>query len=79
MRHILVVMRKEIIDALRDRRTNFSSLFGALFAPALMIGMIIMLGKALNVDYQETVFRLPVSGAENAPGWLISLWSTMSS
>ncbi len=68
MRHILVVMRKEIIDALRDRRTNFSSLFGALFAPALMIGMIIMLGKALNVDYQETVFRLPVSGAENAPG-----------
>ncbi len=68
MKPIWVVFKKEVLDNLRDRRSISSALLTPLFSPAFLVVFIIVLGKSLFGDPIETVLRLPVSGAENAPG-----------
>jgi sodium transport system permease protein len=68
MKRVGIIFQKEIIDNLRDRRTLFSSLASMLFTPALLLALIVVLGRSLNVDPQEKSLRLPVQGAELAPG-----------
>ena len=68
MKPIWVVFKKEVLDNLRDRRSISSALLTPLFSPAFLVAFIIVLGKSLFGDPIETVLRLPVSGAENAPG-----------
>ena len=67
MKTILTVMRKEILDNLRDRRTLVSALImGPLFGPLLIAVMInVIIDKALSSE--ESVLELPVIGAERAP------------
>jgi sodium transport system permease protein len=59
-----VVMRKELRDALRDRRAIYSVLFGSLFGPVL-VG-VLMNGIADRQREVEDV-QIPVVGLEHAP------------
>jgi sodium transport system permease protein len=69
----LTVWRKEIVEALRDRRTVFNALLlGPLLMPMLMLG----LGALAASKQQEKIekpLELPVAGGEHAPNlveWL---------
>lgn len=67
IKRILVVVNKECLDNLRDRRSLSTVLFSALFLPLFVVGMVVVMGRLLNPDSTETVLELPVVGAENAP------------
>ena len=68
MKRVWIVFKKEVLDNLRDRRTISSSVLSAFITPAILLGLIIVLGKTLNVNPEDKPLRLPVSGAEYAPG-----------
>lgn len=68
LRQIWVVFVKEVLDNLRDRRSVMSSLLTPLITPALLIAMIMILGRTLMTEEVERPLDLPVIGAENAPG-----------
>jgi len=65
-RRVLVVFRKEMTDALRDRR----SLLTALLAPPIIMAVafvgIVAFGRTALQVYENTI-ELPVVGAEHAP------------
>ena len=69
MRHLLgqawPVFRKELLDALRDRRSLMSALLFPMFAP-LMINLLFGTIAARERSADDLVF--PVQGAELAPG-----------
>lgn len=65
------VVRKEIIDSLRDRRTLLVMLFTAVGAGPILL-MLIMNLAASQVDKARTL-RLPVAGQENAPALMAYL------
>lgn len=67
MNTILTVLRKEVLDNFRDRRTLISAiLLGPLLGPALFTAAInLSLDRALTAS--ETVLELPVIGADRAP------------
>lgn len=73
MKTIPVVIRKELLDLLRDRRTLLISL---LIGPLLVVGLIVGMGFVLQnklATQMEKPLELPVIGAEQAPnlmGWL---------
>jgi len=68
MKRVWIVFKKEVLDNLRDRRTLSSTIISAFFTPALLLGLIVVLGRTLNVNPDEKALRLPVSGGEYAPG-----------
>jgi sodium transport system permease protein len=64
---LFAVMRKELRDISRDRRTLFLALFlGPLLYPVLMLG-IGKLGENRAKTELEKVLEVPVMGAERAP------------
>ena len=68
--HALVVCRKEVIDASRDRRSVYSLVFGALMGP-IVLGFI--LNRTVDRQRQSEEITLPVVGSENGPAlvdWL---------
>ena len=69
MRHLLdhagPVFRKELLDALRDRRSLMSALLFPMFAP-LMINLLFGTIAARERSADDLVF--PVQGAELVPG-----------
>ncbi len=68
--HTGVVFRKEVKDALRDRRAIYSILISALFAP-LLVGF--MLNRLADRQRQMEDLTIPVVGIEHAPAlieWL---------
>jgi len=67
MRHVWIVLAKELLDNFRDRRSLLSTLSSALLTPLLLLAMIVLLGQVLNSNPDEKPLRIPVSGAENAP------------
>lgn len=60
-----IVYRKELLDALRDRRAMVSLLVFPLVGPALVAGMLSTLVERATSERSP---RLPVVGAEHAPG-----------
>lgn len=67
MGQVFSVLRKEVVDNFRDRRTILSALFfGPLFGPLLFTGMI-TLSLERTISETEEALRLPVSGAAHAP------------
>src|SRR4051812_46762271 len=67
---ILVVLRKELTDAVRDRRALYSIAFGALVGP-ILIGF--MLNRIADQQRSAQEIRVPVVGREYAPllvNWL---------
>jgi sodium transport system permease protein len=73
LNRILIVFNKEVIDNLRDRRSIFSALATTIIGPALLLLMIIIVGKTLLRDQTENKLQLQVIGAENAPTLIMFL------
>ena len=67
LEHIWIVAQKEFIDNLRDVRSLVSTLFSAMLTPAMLIALIMILGKTLFQEQMEAKMELPVVGAEYAP------------
>jgi len=65
---MMVVLSKEIIDNLRDKRSFLTSLITTLVTPALLLGLVVVMGKTIFKNVDESELILPVVGAENAPG-----------
>jgi sodium transport system permease protein len=66
----MIVLRKEFVDAFRDRRSLYTLLFSAVFGPA-MVGF--MLNRVADRQRQVADVRIPVVGMEHAPAlvdWL---------
>lgn len=67
MRVVWTVMRKELLDLFRDRRTVLLGLFMApLLFPALILGMGTVAEQRARTQLEGTL-ELPVIGAERAP------------
>ncbi|MBB5207702.1 ABC transporter permease [Chiayiivirga flava] len=68
-----VVMLKELLDLMRDRRTVYISLFmGPLIAVGFIVGMGALIQKKTTTQLEKTL-ELPIVGAEHAPNlvaWL---------
>lgn len=75
MNILLTVIRKELTDLFRDRRTvAISLLMGPLLAPALILGMSYLVKNRVSTQLEKPL-ELPVVGAQNAPNlvaWLKS-------
>jgi sodium transport system permease protein len=67
MNGLITVMRKEIRENIRDRRTMFNSLLlGPLLFPLLFIALI-WITTAAEEERAEQTLEVPVVGAANAP------------
>ena len=70
MRPLLAIVTKELLDGVRDRR----SLFSALIFPvscALILGLL--MNTIATIDGGSEAVKLPVVGAEHAPGLVAAL------
>ncbi len=70
---IKFVFQKEVLDNLRDRRSLISGLITTLITPALLITMILVMGKTVMASPAETTLQLPIVGAERAPSLILFL------
>lgn len=69
-KQILTVMRKEITDNLRDRKTVMSSLFmGAIFGP-ILLAIIMNFVISMQKDKAEEQLEMAVIGAEHAQSFI---------
>lgn len=67
MRQVFAVMRKEVIDNLRDRQTVlYALLFGPVLMPLLIAGSLAGSLKQFSIDFEE-ISELPVVNASAAP------------
>ena len=67
MKTVIAVMRKELIDLFRDRKTvALGLLMGPILIPVLLIG-VGKLGERRMTTQMESTLKLPVVGAEHAP------------
>ena len=70
MKTILTVIRKEVLDNFRDRRTLLTAvIMGPLFGP-LLFGIVINLSIEKSLSAGERDLDVPVIGAELAPNLL---------
>ncbi len=67
-----IVLRKELIDNLRDRRTLVTSLLSALLGPFMLFLLLTVIGQTVG-ERAEQPLELPVAGAERAPGLMAFL------
>ena len=73
MKGIIVVLKKEVRENLRDRKAVFNSLLLApILFPVLLIGMT-WLGTSAQTERAERVLEVPVVGAEQAPNLILYL------
>lgn len=63
---ISVIIAKETVDNLRDRRSVTNALFSVLFNPILYIFLFGFLNRSLSQEVERPL-QLPVVGADNAP------------
>lgn len=63
-----VVVHKELIDNMRDRRSVFSALMSTLIGPAILLILIVILGKSIFKESSDTPLEIPLAGGEYAPG-----------
>jgi sodium transport system permease protein len=61
-----VVLRKELTDSLRDRRTIINTMLSALLGP-LMLAMLLGVISQVSGERADQPLELPVAGAEAAP------------
>jgi sodium transport system permease protein len=67
MRRVGVIVRKEVTDNLRDRRSLAMALFFPLLGP-LTVAATFMLTSKVESDKMSAPVTLPVRGEEHAPG-----------
>ena len=68
---ILTILRKELVDTVRDRRTMLMTLVSAIAAGPLILTLI--LNMTANQSEKARELKLPVSGAEHAPALIAFL------
>jgi sodium transport system permease protein len=61
-----IVLRKEVVDNLRDRRALLGAVLYPLLGPVLMIVLLTVVGRTFS-EQGEKPLELPVVGAEHAP------------
>lgn len=67
MKTVIAVMRKELVDLFRDRKTMALGLFmGPILLPLLLLGIGHLAEKRATTQLESTL-KLPVVGAEHAP------------
>jgi sodium transport system permease protein len=71
VRAALTVFAKEVVDALRDRRTLLLTLFGSVISGPLILMLLFKLISS-EIDRAEQL-KLPVIGAERAPALIAFL------
>lgn len=77
MKAVWTVLKKELLDLYRDRRTLvISLLMGPVLGPLLMVGLITMIANK-EMERAEKPLKLPVIGVEHAPN-LVDWLSTMN-
>jgi sodium transport system permease protein len=73
LKTLMIVMRKELKDLFRDRRTVFLSLaLGPILIPVMLVGIFTLTENRIR-DLTEKPLELPVIGKDNAPNliaWL---------
>lgn len=72
LERVLIVLRKELSDTFRDRRTLLNSLLSALLGPLMLFLLFSVIGQTAG-DQAERPLELPVAGAEAAPGLIAYL------
>src|SRR3546814_474876 len=73
MNTLLVVLRKELADFARDRRTLFMALFmSPIIIPVMLIGISTVVQKKTESQLEKPL-SLPVVGAERAPNLIAYL------
>jgi sodium transport system permease protein len=72
LERIGVVLRKELVDAFRDRRTMVNLLLSSLLGPMMLFLILSVIGSTVG-GQRERPLELPVSGAEAAPGLMAFL------
>ncbi|HET9761915.1 MAG TPA: ABC transporter permease [Casimicrobiaceae bacterium] len=68
---LATILRKELLDTFRDRRTIFVTLLTAIAAGPLFLALI--LNMAASQAEKARDLKLPVAGAENAPALIAFL------
>ncbi len=63
---VWVVLAKEVVDNLRDRRSLLAALVYPMLGPVLMIGLLAIVGRTLD-ERGDRLLTLPMIGAERAP------------
>jgi sodium transport system permease protein len=66
MKRIWIVLKKEIVDSMRDYRSWATGLFWALFGPLMMGGMLLLIGSTAREDIEKPL-QLPVQNPQYAP------------
>jgi len=66
LRRLWIIIRKEIVDNLRDRRSVGNALFAVLINPLLYIVLFGFLNRTFS-EQAEQALALHVMGRENAP------------
>ena len=66
MNKIWIVLKKEIVDSMRDYRSWATGLFWALFGPLMMGGLLLMIGSNAREDIEKPL-HLPVQNPHYAP------------
>lgn len=72
LERIGVVLRKELTDNFRDRRTLVNSLLSSLLGPFMLFLLLLVIGQSVG-GRAERPLELPVAGAEGAPGLMAYL------
>lgn len=65
---IWIVFIKETLDNLRDRRSVISALMSTLIGPAILLLLIVILGKSVFKETTDSPLSIPLTGGEYAPG-----------
>jgi sodium transport system permease protein len=66
MNKVWIVLKKEIVDSMRDYRSWATGLFWALFGPLMMGGLLLLIGSNARQDIEKPL-RLPVQNPHYAP------------
>ncbi|MBC8163731.1 MAG: ABC transporter permease [Roseiflexaceae bacterium] len=66
MREVLIVVRKELIDAFRDRKGMAAALFYPLLGPILLLALFAVIGQTVGAETDQRL-ELAVGGANNGP------------
>jgi len=72
LERVLVVLRKELADNFRDRKSLVNSLLSALLGPLMLLLLLYVLGS-VSSSRAERPLELPVAGGELAPGLIAFL------
>jgi len=66
LERIGIVLRKELTDNFRDRRTLVNALLTSLLGPLMLFMLLFIIGQTLGGSVERPL-ELPVAGAEHAP------------